>query len=623
MPEASAGKEENRLETDTSEQKKRKPIRSSSLRTLISRWKDGTFGEILDDWKWIFSYSVRYKGAILFYIIIGIVSTTFSLVSAVMSKHLIDIITGYQYSRLWFVIAAMVSAALLSLLLRSVLSRITLKIGLVIGNDIRADIFDKLIDADWLAISQYKNGDILSRFNDDISVVSRNAVSWLPTIIVAVYNFLATFILLVHYDVIMALIAFTGAPFVILMSRMVVRKQREYGKKVRETGSGMMSFETETFYNFDTIKSFGIADRYSSRMREWQEEYKDVSLRYNLFTIRTNVMLSIIARIVTFIAFGYALFRLWTHDITYGTMTLFLEQRRALGNAFNNVLSIVPDFLNSSISAHRIRELVELPKEKHISRSTELDPYIRDGFSVEMKDVDFSYVTEEKVGDKSGDKAGGDRVISNSSFIASPGEIVALVGPSGEGKTTMIRLILGLIHPEEGYVHIQAANGQSVSANADTRHLFAYVPQGNTILSGTIADNLRMVREEASDEELKQALELSCAWEFVSRMENGMYAQVGERGRGLSEGQAQRIAIARAILRDAPILLLDEATSALDTATERRVLRNIIQQHPNKTVIVTTHRPSVLSLCQRVYRVIDRRVVELDEEEAERITMDF
>lgn len=603
------------MDNETSEKKKSKLIRSSSLRTLISRWRNGTFGEILDDWRWIFGYSARYKGAILFYIIVGIVSTTFSLVSAVMSKYLIDIITGYQYSKLWFVIVAMVSTALLSLLLRSVLSRITLKIGLVIGNDIRADIFDKLIDADWLAISQYKNGDILSRFNEDISVVSRNAVSWLPTIIVAAYNFLATFILLVHYDVIMALIAFTGAPFVILMSRMVVRKQREYGKKVRETGSGMMSFETETFYNFDTIKSFGIADRYSSRMREWQEEYKDVSLRYNLFTIRTNVLLSIIARIVTFIAFGYALFRLWTHDITYGTMTLFLEQRRALGNAFNNVLSIVPDFLNSSISAHRIRELVELPKEKHISKSTELDPYIRDGFTVEMKDVDFSYISEEKAGEE--------RIISNSSFVARPGEIVALVGPSGEGKTTMIRLILGLIHPEEGYVHIRAANGQSVPANADTRHLFAYVPQGNTIMSGTIAENLRMVKEEASDEELEQALELACAWSFVSRMDEGLYALVGERGRGLSEGQAQRIAIARAILRDAPILLLDEATSALDAATERRVLRNIIRQHPNKTVIVTTHRPSVLSLCQRVYRVVDKRVVELDEKEAERTAMDF
>ena len=603
------------MDNDTSEKKKSQLSRSASLRTLLSRWKDGTFGEILDDWKWIFSYSARYKGAILFYIVTGIVSTTFNLVSAVMSKYLIDIITGYQYSKLWFVIVAMVSTALLSLLLRSVLSRITLKIGLVIGNDIRADIFDKLIDADWLAISQYKNGDILSRFNDDISVVSRNAVSWLPTIIVAAYNFLATFILLVYYDVIMALIAFTGAPFVILMSRVVVRKQREYGKKVRETGSGMMSFETETFYNFDTIKSFGIADRYSSRMREWQEEYKDVSLRYNLFTIRTNVLLSIIARIVTFIAFGYALFRLWTHDITYGTMTLFLEQRRALGNAFNNVLSIVPDFLNSSISAHRIRELVELPKEKHISQSTELDPYIRDGFTVEMKDVDFSYETEQKPGE--------DRVISNSSFIARPGEIVALVGPSGEGKTTMIRLILGLIHPEEGYVHIRAANGQSVPANADTRHLFAYVPQGNTVMSGTVADNLRMVKEDASDNELEQALEQACAWSFVSRMEEGLYAQVGERGRGLSEGQAQRIAIARAILRDAPILLLDEATSALDAATERRVLRNIIRQHPNKTVIVTTHRPSVLSLCQRVYRVVDKRVVELDEKEAERTAMDF
>ena len=159
--------------------------------------------------------------------------------------------------------------------------------------------------------------------------------------------------------------------------------------------------------------------------------------------------------------------------------------------------------------------------------------------------------------------------------------------------------------------------------NAESRCFFSYVPQGNAMLSGTVAENLRMVREDATDEDIIEALKLACAWDFVSKLPDGINSKVGERGRGFSEGQAQRIAIARAILRDAPILLLDEATSALDVATERQVLRNIIRQRPNKTCIVTTHRPTVLNLCQRVYRVMDTRVTELSEEESSRMSMDF
>ncbi|MGN0313330.1 MAG: ABC transporter ATP-binding protein [Fusicatenibacter sp.] len=581
-----------------------------SLDVLIARWKDGTFSEIIDDWKWIFSYSARYKGAILFYTILGIFSTSMGLVSSVASKYLIDIITGYKTSKLLVLILVLVGSSAFSLAFNSIISRISTKLSIRINNDIQADIFDKIVDADWMALNGYSNGDVLNRFNGDIGTVSGNAISWLPSIVIAIYNFIATFIVILHYDWIMALIAFASAPFMLLMSRVMIKKQREYNKKVREMSSNLMSFEVEAFYNFDTIKSFGVAPYYSKKMRWWQEQFKDISLKYNLFSIKTNIVLSVMGMMVQFLSFGYCLFRLWTHDISYGTMTLFLQQRGNLSSAFSSVVSIIPSFLNSSVSAHRIRELVELPKEVHIPESNELDELAEDGFSVRMRDVNFSYVE-------------GKRVITDSEFVANPGEIVALVGPSGEGKTTMIRLILGLIRPESGQSLMIASNGKEVAMNADTRHLFAYVPQGNTILSGTIAENMRMVKEDATDEEIIEALKISCAWDFVQRMPETINSRIGERGRGFSEGQAQRIAIARAVLRDAPVLLLDEATSALDVTTERQVLRNIIQQRPNKTCIVTTHRPSVLNLCQRVYRVMETHVTELSEEESSRMAMDF
>lgn len=587
-----------------------KGISFESLDILIGRWKDGTFSEIIDDWKWIFSYSKKYKGAIVFYTLLGIFSTSMGLVSSVASKYMIDIITGYQTDKLWIMIVITVGSAIFSLAFSNIIGRISTKLSIYINNDIQADIFDKIIDADWLEINKYSNGDVLNRFNSDVSTVSGNAISWLPSIVIAIYNFVATFIVIWHYDKIMSLLAFASAPIMLLMSKFLITKQREYAKRVKEMSSEMMTFEVETFYNFDTIKSFGISDLYGKKMRTWQSRFKDVSLEYNMFSIKTGIFMSIMGMIVQYAAFGYCLFRLWTHDITYGTMTLFLQQRGNLNSAFNSVISIIPAFLNSSISAHRIRELAQLPKEVHIPESNELDRLVEEGFEVRMRDVEFSYVE-------------GTRVITESSFHAHPGEIVALVGPSGEGKTTMIRLILGLIRPEKGLAVMIGADGREVPMNAETRHLFAYVPQGNTILSGTIAENMRMVKEDATDEEIIEALKVSCAWDFVEKMPDTIQSKIGERGRGFSEGQAQRIAIARAVLRDAPILLLDEATSALDVTTERRVLRNIISQKPNKTCIVTTHRPSVLNMCQRVYRVMETKVTELSEEEAGKMAIDF
>ena len=582
----------------------------SSLRELNRRRKDGTFKEIIDDWKWIFSYSGRYKPAIVFYVLLGVFGTTFGLAASIASKYLIDIITGYRLEKLPLLIVIMVGSEVFSLLFESIVNRIFAKLSININNDIQADIFDKIVDADWLSINKYSNGDILNRFNQDISTVSSNAINWLPTIIIALYKFVATFLVILHYNAVMALIALASAPILLLSSSFLIKKQRNYGKKVREMSSKLMTFEAETFYNFDTIKSFGISSLYSRKMREWQKKYKDISLDYNMFSIKTNVFLSVISMLVGFGMFGYCLFLLWGGSITFGTMTLFLQQGSGLSASFNNLMSIVPNFLSSSVSAHRIRELVELPKEKHIEGSSALDELAADGFKVSMRNVDFAYVE-------------GETVLHSSDFDAAPGEIVALIGASGEGKTTMIRLILGLVHPVDGSVTVTSSDGREVMMNADTRHLFAYVPQGNTILAGTIEENLRMAKEDASEAELIEALKLACAWEFVEKLPNGIRSIIGERGKGLSEGQAQRIAIARAILRDAPVLLLDEATSALDVATERRVLRNIITSKPNKTCIVTTHRPSVLNMCKRVYRVMDTRVTELTEEESAKMAMDF
>ena len=588
-----------------------KILRSVFVQTLLNKLDDGTFSDFFEDWKWIFSYSRKYTKVIICYTIIGIISSTLGLVSSVASKYMIDIITGYQFEKLWLVAVIMVSSMVVSLLFTSLVNRYSTKLSIYVKNDMQADIFDRIIDADWLSISQFENGDILNRFNNDVNTVASNAVSWLPNLIIYVYSIAATLAVILYYDATMALIALLSAPILLLSGRYLMRKNSEYRRKVLEVNSKLMNYEVETFYNFDTIKSFGVMEHYSKGLRGWQERFKQTNLAYNLFTIKTNIGMSVLSAGVSFLAFGYCLFRLWTGDILYGTMTLFLEQRSKLSNQFSNLVRIIPGMLNSAVSARRIRELVELPREVHMPEQSErMRQAAQHGFTVQLEHVNFAYIQEH-------------RVLTDSNFIASPGEIVALVGPSGEGKTTMLRMILGLLHPNQGTAQLVTQDGETVPIHADTRRYFSYVPQGNTLMSGTIADNLRVVKEDATEEEIKQALETACAWEFVQKMPDGIHSLLGTRGRGVSEGQAQRISIARAVLRDAPILLLDEATSALDVATERQVLRNIMHRHPNKTCIVTTHRPSVLNLCQRIYRVIDTKVTQLDEQASNQMVQDF
>ncbi len=590
--------------------KVKKVLGSEALGILLSRWRDGTFTEILSDWKWILTYTRRYRRAVWAYTVLGVISSTLGLVSAVASKYTIDIITGYDSSQLWFVILVMLLSALIGLLLRSVTSRISTRITLWVNNDIQAEVYDRLLNADWQELNRFSSGDLLNRLTGDTGSVAGNAIHWLPDLIVAAYSFLATLAVILHYDWVMALLALASAPFLLLTSRRLIGGMRSHQQHLRQVSSQLMAYETESLHNLDAIKGFGITGRYSDGLRQQQEDFRQASLDYNLFSIKTEALLSILGSAVQMAAFCYCLYLLWSGRILYGTMTLFLSQGTKLTSAFNSLVRTVPNFLSASVSARRIRDLFDLPPEPAQPLDEALERAAAKGFTVQVEAADFAYDPAQPV-------------LRRAALTAAPGEIVALVGPSGGGKTTMIRLLLGLIHPSEGRACLRTCDGQQLEMDAALRRFFSYVPQGNTLLSGTIADNLRMVRPEADDAALEQALRAACAWEFVSKMPEGLNATVGEHGHGLSEGQAQRIAIARALLRDAPVLLLDEATSALDVATERAILRNLVREYPHKTCIVTTHRPTVIGLCQRVYQVSGGELRQLSAEEAQRVAMEF
>lgn len=582
-----------------------------SIKMLIEKIKDGSIKEMWEEIRWMFSYGKNYKKEIVFYTILGVFSTVMSLISSVASKELINIVTGIQTNRALEMAVLMVSMSLFSLLFNQAMSRITLKINIRIQNEIQADIFDKIIEVNWLDLSRYHGGDLLNRFSSDVGTVANSAIGWVPNLIINFFSFIATLCLILYYDPTMLFLTLANMPIMLLSSKVMMSRLRKYDMKVKEMNSEMMAFETETFSNIDSIKSFSLVHLFSDRLKGFQKRFKDVSLEYNWFSIKYNTIISLLGMVVSFSFYGWAVYRLWSGAINYGEMTLFLQQSGRLSSTFSALVSIIPSTISATISAKRLMEIIFLPKEPlDIKTSEYLDKIQDKGFSLELEDVYFSYIQNKNV-------------LVSSDLKANPGEIVALVGPSGEGKTTMIRLFLGLITPNQGNAYLIDYQGKKYHLDASTRSLFAYVPQGNTIFSGTIAENLRMVKEDASDEEIIKALKSACAYEFVSRLEGGINAKIGARGQGLSEGQCQRIAIARALLREAPILLLDEATSALDVSTERKVLNNIMINHPNKTCIVTTHRPSVLNMCQRVYRVMDTKLAVLSEEESAKMAMDF
>jgi len=578
---------------------------SDALQAILRHIDDGTLSEFFDDWKWIFSFSRKYKWIIVFYTAVGIFGSTLSLGSAWLSRTLINIVVGQQREKLWLLLGAMLGMTAFSLLLSSLNSRIFTRISIYVNNDIQAEIFDRILDARWEELSRYPSGDLLNRFNGDVGTIASNAINWIPNLIINIYTFVVTFVVLFRMDSIMAWIAILSAPFLLVMSRWIMRRMKEYRKRILELNSGMMSFEVETFFNFDMIKSFGVFGAYSRKLRSWQQRYRDYSLDYNRFEIRSRILLTLVSTTVSMAAFGYCLYRLWNGRILYGDMAFFLQQRGSLSGRFNSLIGTIPGMLNSAVSAHRIRELVDLPREEHDADSFEaLHRIADDGLTVTLDHVRFGYSEDREI-------------YQDLNFSVGPGEIVAVLSPSGGGKTTFMRLMLGMLNPREGSVTLTGSDGRAVPVNADLRRFFAYVPQGNTILSGSIAENMRNIREEITDEEIVSALQTACAWDFVSALPDGIYSSLGERGRGISEGQAQRLSIARALLRGAPVLLLDEATSALDVETEEAVLRNIVRRYPNKAIIISTHRPGALKLCQKIYRIRDGCIEEASPTEIE------
>lgn len=585
----------------------------NSIKTFIRKIKEGKLKKLFSEFIWMYTYVRRYWLMIIIYVLLGASGSLLGLGTSVVSKDLVDAVTGVNTRDIVSVAVLYVGVGVSQIFINAVKTRISLKIRLKVTKEIREDIYGQILHTDWESLAKFRSGDLLYRINGDAGMIANSILTFLPNAVSMFISFGGAFVIVMQNDPAMAVLALAGAPISLLASRYTTKKMRDFQKENQELASDRTVFDQETFQNLQFIKAFGMLDRVTEKFHKIQNESVKVSLRQNKFQSMSSIFTSLVGQAIGYACYGFAAYRLWQGEISYGTMTMFVSMAGSLRGSFSGIIGLLPMAIRAGISAERIMEVTDLPRENDEFKEEAMAIKAKgrsEGVYVHMEDVDFAYEDEKWIYQHAG-------------FWAEPGEIVALIGPSGNGKTTTLNLILGLYKPQKGTITIGNPSGQCLRASSSTRCMFSYIPQNNTMFSGTIAENMRMVKPEATDEEIQAALEAACAWEFVSKLEDGIETEVRERGQRFSEGQKQRLSIARALLADAPVMILDEATSALDVATERRVLRSIIKKEPHRTVIVAAHRPSVFSMCSRVYKVGDGTVKEINEAQLERFLNEF
>lgn len=522
---------------------------------------------------------------------IGLLGVGFSLAMVWAMKRAIDLAAGsvglppaeggVTRGELYAAVGVM---ALLTLCEFSIgISRVWIKniLGVKARNRMQQLMLARLLRSEWRGREAMHSGDVINRLETDVNHVVDFLTETLPSTISTLAMFIGAFFYLFQMDTWLALVTVGILPLFILGSRFYVSKMRQLSRKVRESDSFVQSLLTETMQHRMLIKTMEADGQMLGRLEGTQSELRERVKQRTAFSVTSNLLLNTGFSLGYLIAFLWGLIRLNNGTITFGAMTAFLQLVYRIQGPARDLTKLAPAFVSVFTSAERLMELEEIPEEEQGEPLMMAAPC-----GVKFCDVSYRYQQNKQP------------TIRHASYDFRPGSCTAILGETGSGKTTLIRLLLCLIRPQEGSIMIYGPDEQPLSPLH--RCNFVYVPQGNTLLSGTLRDNLRIGAPDATDEQMLEALQMACA-NFVNELPAGLDTVFAEQGGGLSEGQAQRIAIARALLRPGSILLFDEATSALDADTERELLNNILRGQ-QKTVIFVTHRLAVTEYCdQTIY----------------------
>ena len=516
----------------------------------------------------------------------GIAGVVLSLLFVNTMQRSIDIASGAEEGSLYLWVSAMVVIMFAEFGVN--ISRIWIKniLGIKAQNEMQRQMLDRLLRAEWKGRDRHHSGDITNRLENDVSTVVTFLTETLPNMLSTLLMFLGAFTYLCLMDYMLALITVGMLPIFLLLSRIYISKMRKYTRRIRNFDSKVQSILQETVQNRMLIKTLECGDMVINRLDNRQINLRHHVKRRTRFSVLSNVTLHGGFAIGFLIAFLWSTYRLSQHAITFGAMTAFLQLVNRIQTPAKDLTRLAPAFVAVLTAAERLIELEEMPQEEDGENISLPSPC-----GIKLCNVSFGY------------DDGDENIIDNLSFDFPPGSCTAVLGETGAGKTTLIRLLLGLLKPKHGTITIYN-DEQNHNMSALMRCNMVYVPQGNTLMSGTIRDNLLMADPNATDHDMMEALHTACA-DFVAELPEGLYTTIDEKGGGLSEGQSQRITIARALLRKRSIMLFDEATSALDPETEKMLLTNILK-NKEQTIIFITHRMAVLEYCDKRLNMDDK-----------------
>ncbi len=516
----------------------------------------------------------------------GIAGVVLSLLFVNTMQRSIDIASGAEEGSLYLWVSAM--AVIMFAEFGVNISRIWIKniLGIKAQNEMQRQMLDRLLRAEWKGRDRHHSGDITNRLENDVSTVVTFLTETLPNMLSTLLMFLGAFTYLCLMDYMLALITVGMLPIFLLLSRIYISKMRKYTRRIRNFDSKVQSILQETVQNRMLIKTLECGDMVINRLDNRQINLRHHVKRRTRFSVLSNVTLHGGFAIGFLIAFLWSTYRLSQHAITFGAMTAFLQLVNRIQTPAKDLTRLAPAFVTVLTAAERLIELEEMPQEEDGENISLPSPC-----GIKLCNVSFGYDDGDEI------------IIDNLSFDFPPGSCTAVLGETGAGKTTLIRLLLGLLKPKYGTITIYN-DEQNHNMSALMRCNMVYVPQGNTLMSGTIRDNLLMADPNATDHDMMDALHTACA-DFVAELPEGLYTTIDEKGGGLSEGQSQRITIARALLRKRSIMLFDEATSALDPETEKMLLTNILKNE-EQTIIFITHRMAVLEYCDKRLNMDDK-----------------
>lgn len=536
--------------------------------------------------QWFWKISKGFRLQALLNLLIGLILVCISLLFVVATKNTVDIAThSSQEKNLYLSIAILASLTLAQIVLSFTSRWVRVLLGIRSQNQLQRNIFHRLLTAEWSSLKAFHTGDLLNRLEIDASGVVGFITESIPSLVTTLFQLIGAFVLLFSMNKTLALAVLFIGPFFLLASKLFIRKLRTLSRSIREQESNIQSMLQESLQHTIIIKTLQRNCSVVGQLSEKQLSLQDKIKHRTKYSSISNAVLNLGFSAGYLFAFSWGVINLQKGLITYGSLLAFVQLVGQIQGPIRSLTRFVPIIIGAATAAERLIEISDISQEE-----SQENNYLKEPIGISIKNVTYSYEKEGK------------NILKDFSYEIKAGDKIGILGKTGVGKTTLIRLVLSLIAPTNGDIFLIDQNGYPHKNNATLRCNISYVPQGNTLLQGTIRTNLLLGNENASENRLWEVLEEVNA-QYVKQLPKGLDTPCGELGSGLSEGQAQRICIARALLHNSPILILDESTSALDVDTEKNILSSITSKYANKTILFITHRPAALSFCNKQLRL--------------------